>query len=228
MSRLRGFCLAVALSLLAFWPAHAQAPQVLQLGLQRTHEALFLSARMELEPAQVVEDALYKAVPLYFVWHADVSRSRWYWTDKRVASATRTLRLAYQPLTRRWRVSLSNETAAVAGGAGLQYALHQNFDSLNEALAGVGRVARWKLADAVRLEADAEHEVEFSFRLDLSLLPRPFQIGMANQPEWTVEVRQTLPVPARAEADKTPEHTTGGGVHAVELTGETTPREPAR
>ena len=227
MNRLRGFFLGMALSLLAFWPAHAQAPLVEQLGLQRTPEALFLSARMELQPAPVVEDALYKAVPLYFVWHADVYRYRWYWTDKRVASATRTLRLAYQPLTRRWRVSLSNETAAASGGAGLQYALHQNFDSLNEALAGVGRVARWKLADATRLEAEVDHEVEFSFRLDLTLLPRPFQIGMANQPEWTVEVRQTLPVPERAEAEKSPDHS-ASGVHAVEVTGETTMREPTR
>jgi hypothetical protein len=227
MSRLRGLVLGMALSLLAFWPAHAQAPQVQQLGLLRTPEALFLSARMELQPAPAVEDALYKAVPLYFVWHADVYRYRWYWTDKRVASATRTLRLAYQPLARRWRVSLSNETAASSGGAGLQYALHQNFDSLAEALAGVGRVVRWRLADAGRLEPEVEHEVEFSFRLDLTLLPRPFQIGMANQPEWNVEVRQTLPVPERVEADKATEHA-AGGVHAVELTGETSAHEPAR
>ena len=41
---------------------------------------------------------LLRGVPLYFVWQADVYRKRWYWTDKRVASAVRTLRLAYQPL----------------------------------------------------------------------------------------------------------------------------------
>jgi hypothetical protein len=226
MSGVRGFWLACALCLLAWWPAHAEAPQLLQLGLQRTPDALYLSARMELQPAAVVEDALYKAVPLYFVWHADVYRSRWYWTDKRVATAVRTLRLAYQPLTRRWRVSLSNETGSASGGAGLQYALHQNFDSLNEALAGVGRVVRWKLADASRLEPGAEHEVEFSFRLDLSLLPRPFQIGMANQPEWTVEARQTLPVPERIEAEKAADQQATGTT--VEVTGETTASEPPR
>lgn len=226
MSHWRLWWLGLLLSWFALWPARAEAPKVQQLTLLRTPDALFLSARMELQPAAAVEDVLYKAVPLYFVWHADVYRQRWYWTDKRVASATRTLRLAYQPLTRRWRVSLSNETAATSGGAGLQYALHQNFDSLNEALAGVGRVARWRLADAARLEPDADHEVEFSFRLDLNLLPRPFQIGMANQPEWTVEHRQTLVVPTQVEADKAPELATGA--HAVELTGEVGGREPAR
>lgn len=226
MSRWRAWWLGLILSWFALWPAHAEAPHVQQLTLQRTTDALFLSARMDLQPAAAVEDVLYKAVPLYFVWHADVYRQRWYWTDKRVASATRTLRLAYQPLTRRWRVSLSNETAAASGGAGLQYALHQNFDSLNEALAGVGRVARWRLADAGRLEPDADHEVEFSFRLDLNLLPRPFQIGMANQPEWTVEHRQTLVVPTQVEVDKAPELTSGA--HAAELTGDAGGREPAR
>ncbi|MBW0169615.1 MAG: DUF4390 domain-containing protein [Hydrogenophaga sp.] len=221
-----GLCLGLVLSLLMFWPAHAQAPQVQQISLLRTPEGLLLSARMGLQPASVVEEALYKAVPLYFVWHADVYRARWYWTDKRVATATRTLRLAYQPLTRRWRVSLSNDMAAAAGGAGMQYALHQNFDSLNEALAGVGRVARWRVADAARLEPGADHEVEFSFRLDLSLLPRPFQIGMGNQAEWNVEVRQTLPVPERIEPEKAADH--AAGVHAIELTGEASVSEPTR
>ncbi|MCW5655215.1 DUF4390 domain-containing protein [Hydrogenophaga sp.] len=192
----------LALLWLVFWPVQAQAPQLEQLSLLRTQEGLFLSARMELTPSPVVEDALLRAVPLYFVWHADVYRSRWYWTDKRVASATRTLRLAYQPLTRRWRVSLSNDPGAPAGGAGLQYALHQNFDSLTEALAGVARVARWRIASADRLEHDAAHQVEFAFRLDLSLLPRPFQIGMANQPEWAVELQRQLPVSETIEIEK--------------------------
>lgn len=184
--------------------AQPQRPQVFQLNLQRTTEALYLSARMELSPEQVVEEALLKSVPLYFVWQADLYRERWYWTDRRVASVTRTLRLAYQPLTRRWRVSLANDAGAVAGGAGLQYALHQNYDSLADALAGVGRVTRWKIVDAARLPTDEAHYVEFAFRLDLSLLPRPFQIGVGNQREWNIEVRDRIDVPPRAEPDRPP------------------------
>jgi Domain of unknown function (DUF4390) len=184
--------------------AQTQKPQVFQLNLQRTPEALYLSARMELSPEQVVEETLLKSVPLYFVWQADIYRERWYWTDRRIASVTRTLRLAYQPLTRRWRVSLSNDAGAIAGGAGLQYALHQNYDSLADALAGVGRVTRWKLADAARLPADESHYVEFAFRLDLSLLPRPFQIGIGNQREWSIEVRDRVNVPQRVEPERPP------------------------
>lgn len=184
---------------LALLLARAQPPQVQQLSLQRTAEGLFMSARFDLAPHGAVQDALLKGVPLYFVWQADVLRERWYWTDKRVAGASRTLRLAYQPLTRRWRVSISTEAGGGAGGgAGLPYALHQNHDTLEEALAAVGRVSRWRLAEASQLEPGASHMVEFGFRLDLSLLPRPFQIGLGNQEEWSMALERELGVPEAA------------------------------
>lgn len=194
--------LGVAWLLLALFagPAQAFAPEIQQMQLHRTTEALYLSARLKLQPGPGVEDALLKGVPLYFVWNADVYRHRWYWSDKRVASATRTLRLVYQPLTRRWRLSLAHEGSG--NSAGLQYALHQNFDSLAQAMAAVGRVARWKIADAARLDEEDTHRVEWGFRLDLALLPRPFQIGMANQPEWVMELQRALRVTEQVEAER--------------------------
>lgn len=175
-------------------PALAQPLDVRQLALQRTTEALYLNARLELTLAPAVQDALLKGVPLYFVWEARVWRNRWYWTDRRVADARRVLRLAYQPLTRLWRVSISTDVGGSAG-AGLPYALHQNHDSLEEALGAVARVARWRLVNAAELDPGASHAVAFAFRLDLSLLPRPFQIGLGNQSEWTLAVERELRVP---------------------------------
>lgn len=179
-------------------PLRAAEPDIRDAGLQRTADGLYFSARLVLSPSPAVEDALLKGVPLYFVWQADVVRDRWYWTDKRVAQLSRTWRLVYQPLTRRWRLSLSNDAVA-SGAAGLQYALHQNFDSLAEALASVGRVSRWKLVGAARLDSGTDERVEWRFRLDLSLLPRPFQFGMANQPEWVIDVQRRLVVPQQVE-----------------------------
>ncbi|MFM6986770.1 MAG: DUF4390 domain-containing protein [Hydrogenophaga sp.] len=186
----------LGLSVLLSRPLHAAEPAILQSALQRTPEGLFLSARLDLKPSPAVEDALLKGVPLYFVWQAEVVRERWYWTDKRLAQPTRIWRLAYQPLTRRWRLSLSTDTAPAGAGAGLQYALHQNFDALADALASVARVAQWKLLDAARLQDAADEYVLWSFRLELGLLPRPFQIGMANQPEWVIEVQRRVGVPS--------------------------------
>lgn len=201
---LRALWVALGLVWLMQAPARAYEPEILQMGVQRTPEAVYLSARLKLVPGAAVEDALLKGVPLYFVWQADVYRPRWYWSDKRMATALRTLRLAYQPLTRRWRVSLATDAGGVTG-SGLQYALHQNFDSLGEALAGVARVSHWKVADAARLQTDEPYRVEWRFRLDLSLLPRPFQIGMSNQPEWDIGVQKVLRVPAQAEPDTQPD-----------------------
>ena len=201
---LRALVLAIGLAWLVLTPARAYEPEILQMGVQRTPEAVYLSARLKLVPAAAVEDALLKGVPLYFAWQADVYRQRWYWSDKRMTTALRTLRLAYQPLTRRWRLSLSTDTGGVTG-TGLQYALHQNFYSLAEALAGVGRVSHWKVADAARLQSEDKYRVEWHFRLDLSLLPRPFQIGMSNQPEWDIAVQKVLRVPMQAEPDPFPD-----------------------
>lgn len=177
--------------------AAAEPPLVRQIILQRTPEALLLTARLSFTPHGAVQDALLKGVPLYFVWDATVLRERWYWTDKRVAGSRRVLRLVYQPLTRLWRVSVSND-AGGGVGAGLQYALHQSHDTLEDALAAVARVARWRLADAAQLEPGADHYVQFGFRLDLTLLPRPFQIGLGTQDEWTIAFEQRLPVPEQA------------------------------
>ena len=185
------WALLIGLCLLADARAN---PQVQQMALERTAEGLYLNARLGLGATPDVEDALVRGVPLYFVWQADVTRSRWYWADKRLVSAVRVLRLAYQPLTRRWRVSLSTDAGAAGGGAGLQYAAHQNHDSLADALASIGRPGRWRLLDAAQIEPGETHRVEVAFRLDLSLLPRPFQIGLGNDPDWTVQFQQRLTV----------------------------------
>jgi Domain of unknown function (DUF4390) len=184
-------------------PALARGPEVLQSALLRQTDGLQLSVRLALAPSPAVEDALLKGVPVYFVWQSEVVRERWYWTDQRIGSATRTLRLAFQPLTRRWRVSLSTDGAAKA--AGLQYALHQNFDSLAEALVGISRVAGWQIVEPGRLENGERFRARWRFRLDLSLLPRPFQIGMANQPDWLIEVQRELDVPPNNELEPRPE-----------------------
>ncbi|MDP3309548.1 MAG: DUF4390 domain-containing protein, partial [Polaromonas sp.] len=71
---------------------------------------------------------------------------------------------------------------------------------LAEALAAIQRISRWRIADAAEIDAASRHNVEFRFRLDLSQLPRPFQIGVAGQRDWTIAVedsRQLVAEPIR-------------------------------
>lgn len=142
---------------------------------------LFANVKIELPPA--VEDALLKGVPMFFVAQAEVVRHRWYWTDRKVASAQRHMRLVYQPLTRRWRL---NVASGVITPNSLGVALNLNFDSLSDAMAALQRLSGWKIADAGVIETDAVHKVEFRFDLDLGQLPRPFQIGALGQSDWTI------------------------------------------
>lgn len=193
---LRG--LRLALWLLAMPLAQAQnAVDLQQLRADRAGGEVLVSASVVFDLPSVVEDALLKGVPLFFMLEADLLQERWYWYDKKVAGVQRQLRLAYQPLTRRWRV---NATTAPGGDSSQGLALSQNFDTLAEALATVKKISRWKLADLGESESSAKYRVEFRFRLDLGQLPRPFQIGAIGQSEWDIQASGRVPL--RSEAGK--------------------------
>ena len=164
-------------------PALAQqsATEITQLRLERTEEGVLLSAIVTFELPTVIDDALDKGIPMFFVAEAVLFRDRWYWYDKQVATAARHMRLSYQPLTRRWRLVVSHTPI---GNSGL--ALGQSFETREEAMAAVRRVSHWKIAEAGEVDPDARYNVDFRFRLDVSQLPRPFQIGALGQADWNI------------------------------------------
>ena len=187
-------------ALLAWGHGAASATEITQLRVERAEDGIYLSASFRFELPPVIEDALLKGIPMFFVIEADIYRDRWYWTDPHVASAARTVRLGYQPLTRRWRINIAS--GLITSSAGLRAALNQNYDTLPEALSAIQRVAHWKIAETSDVDADAVHKLDFSFRLDLSQLPRPFQIGVAGQRDWNVsaQVKERLRLEAPAPA----------------------------
>ena len=169
--------------------ANAATAQLTQLRTQSAEDGIYLSANVDFELPNVVEDALLKGIPLFFVLEVEILRDRWYWTDLRVAAASRTIRLAYQPLTRRWRVNIGS--GLVGSASSLRATFNQNYETLAEALSAVQRVARWKVAELADIRPGADHSLVFSFKLDLSQLPRPFQIGVAGQRDWTIAIEST-------------------------------------
>jgi hypothetical protein len=170
--------------LLAWWlavmplPGQAQGVELLTLQAARAEGAVNLEFAARVALPRAVDDALQKGVPLYFVAEATLLRNRWYWRDERIARVSRSWRLAFQPLTGAWRVSL--------GG------LNQTYASLDEALAAVSRSGGWKLVDADRLDKDGSYYVEFNYRLDSSQLPGPMQFGLGGGSDWVVGVSRTL------------------------------------
>lgn len=173
---------ALACCLLVLAPqALAQAPvtEITQLRLERGDEGILLSAYVRFELPTIIDDALDKGIPMFFVADAVLFRDRWYWYDKEVATAARHMRLSYQPLTRRWRLVVSPNPI---GNSGL--ALGQTFDTREEALAAVQGISHWKIAELKDIDPDTRYNVDFRFRLDVSQLPRPFQIGAMGQADW--------------------------------------------
>ncbi len=162
------------------------------LTIDRADNALWLSAHFAFDLPAVVEDALLKGIPIYFVTEVDVLRERWYWTNRIVATVQRRARLAYHPLTRRWRLSVGAPDAADSS-QGLT--LSQNYDSLEAAMAAVRRISHWKVADLASIESGAQHLLQFRFQLDTTELPRPLQIGTLGQSDWVISLSATQKLP---------------------------------
>jgi hypothetical protein len=170
--------LVVGLCLVPTPPALAGEVELSNFEVTRTEEGVLLSFTTRFELPRNVEEALQKGVPLFFVAEAEIYRSRWYWRDPRVARASRVWRLAWQPLTRSYRVSF--------GG------LNQSFEALPDAMAALRGVARWKIAEGAQLEDGATHYIEFRYRLDTTQLPRPMQIGLVGQADWTLALEHSV------------------------------------
>jgi hypothetical protein len=174
------------------WPVAAQSrgASVTQMRLENGDDGVYLSATVQFELPTLVEDVLDKGIALHFVAEAELYRERWYWTDRKVAQVSRYMRLAYQPLTRRWRLNVA--PVPITANAGFGVSLNQNFDSLDEALDAVKRVGRLRLGDLAEIGEDGQHPVVFRFRLDTTQLPRPFQIGMVGQSEWDIATERSV------------------------------------
>ena len=166
--------------------------EVTELRLGRSEGALLLQSSLRLDLSSIVEDALQKGMPLYFLAEVEITRDRWYWTDKKISIVSRHYRLAYQPLTRLWRLNVSREPI---GSVGIASSLSQSFETLPEALAAIRRTVNWKVADLSDIEADSKYTLIFKFRLDVSQLARPFQMTAGSNAEWNLATQKTLRLP---------------------------------
>jgi hypothetical protein len=176
-------CCLVALAAPAWAQAQAPVTEITQLRVERTDDGVLLSANVKFELPPVIDDALAKGIPMFFVAEAVIFRDRWYWYDKQVSVAARHMRLSFQPLTRRWRLVVS---PTPIGNSGL--ALGQTFDTREEAMAAVQHISHWRVGESTDLDPEARYNVDFRFRLDVSQLPRPFQIGAVGHADWNIAV----------------------------------------
>jgi hypothetical protein len=162
---------AAMIALLLPAPAvHADVVPVKLAELRIDEGEVLLSAEFDLALTPTLEEALQKGIPLHFAVEFDLTRARWYWLDEKVAEWSVTYRVSYSPLTRQYRV---------ASGP-----LGQTFESLDDVERFIGRVSSRPVARVDMLTKGARYEAALRIRLDVTQLPKPFQVNALALREW--------------------------------------------
>ena len=165
---------SLLLALVLGWSAQARAEniKITHISLEASDEGYALDADFEIELNERLEDAINKGVPLYFEVEFELTRSRWYWFNERPVSRQLMLRLSYHALTRQYRISRG--------------ALHQSVSSLSEALRVLSRVRSWQVLERAQVGAGTDYQAALRMRLDVTQLPKPFQVNALTSREWNL------------------------------------------
>jgi len=153
--------------------ARADEIEIRNVRIDAIEEGLALHADFAFELNPRLAEAVKGGVPLYFVVEFELTRPRWWWFDEKSVAARNTVKLSYHPLSRQYRL---------ASGV-----IQQSFATLDEAVAVLRRVRNWIVVEKSAPLQDAIYEAALRMRLDLTLLPRPFQVSALTSRDWRLE-----------------------------------------
>jgi hypothetical protein len=185
--------LLAAAAFAAACAARADEIEVTDARLAVTEDNVALSADFAFELNPRLVEVATNGVPLYFVVEFELTRPRWYWFDEKAAAKRLQLRLSYHALSRQFRLSTG--------------VLQQNYATLEEALNVLRRVRNWPVVDRPASLTDANYEAAVRMRLDVTLLPKPFQLSAITNRELNLESswrRFTFRPPAAALPSSAP------------------------
>ena len=155
--------------------AIARAQPVLQVNnaaMEISETRYVLNADFHLDLSGPLLEALNNGVSLGFLVEFELTRPRWYWFDEKTVSEKLELRLSYLTLAQQYRLSSGS--------------LYQNFSSLNEALAALGRVHGWAVLGQDQIDNGRSYIAAVRMRLDPAQLPAPFRVSSVTNREWTL------------------------------------------
>ena len=164
--------LVLAAGFLLSGSVHAENIRIKSVALDAADEGYQFNADVEITLNPILERSLGKGIVLYFVSELTLLRPRWYWLDEKVARSKQREALSYYALTRQYRLSRGS--------------LSQNFSTLKEALQVLGRLRNHPIVANSELNQDVEYIAELRVWLDLSRLPKPFQVEALSSKEWNL------------------------------------------
>ncbi len=167
------FGAGLALAASVATPVLADEIEVVDARLSAAEEGVILAADFAFELGPRLAEVVTNGVPLYFVVEFELTRPRWYWFDEKTAAKRLQLRLSYHPLSRQYRLSTG--------------VLQQNYPTLEDALKVLRRVRNWLVVDRSVGLAEASYEAAVRMRLDVALLPKPFQLSAITSRELNLE-----------------------------------------
>jgi len=150
----------------------AEGIKIKSFELEKADNDWLLNATFQIELSPGLEDAVQKGVVLYFQTEFDLMRSRWYWFDEKSVLVQRQARLSYQPLTQQYRIASDGFTFSAR--------------TMSEALQAVGSIGGWRVIDGSQLDPSKSYTASMRMSLDLSKLPKPFQVNALNNRDWNV------------------------------------------
>lgn len=153
--------------------AAAEGIEVKSAELRLVNDAYELNADIAVNLQKNLEDALRKGLILHFRTEFELSRPRSWWFAESIAEAERTSILSYHLLLRRYYLETNYQL--------------KTYDTLGEALAALGHIEGWQVADKNQLKPKETYRGELRLRLDLSQLPKPIQINALAGGKWKAE-----------------------------------------
>lgn len=168
---LRSFFFSVFV-LLAAPGAQATDISVRNLQLVAHEEGYSLAADININFNTRLEEAVNKGVVLYFAVEFELTQARWYWFDEQIIRRSKTFQLSYHALTRQYRLSTG--------------ALHQSFDTLDEALLVMSRLRYWQVLEKGEVKAGQTYLAGLRIRLDLTPMAKTFQVSALANKDWNL------------------------------------------
>jgi len=171
--RIKQFIFLCLMALIVFsTTAHAEGIKIKSFELERVDSDWLLNASFQIELSPGLENAVQKGVVLYFQTDFELTRARWYWFDEKPVVAQRQTRLSYQPLTQQYRIASDGFTFSAK--------------TISEALQAVGTIGGWRVIDNEQLDPNKAYTASLHMALDLSKLPKPFQVNALNNRDWNI------------------------------------------
>jgi hypothetical protein len=177
-------------SVLLMWlfttAAHAEGISVNKAEVRLSEDGYHLAASYDIHLTFVVQQALARGIPLYFVSEFSLTRPRWYWFEEQVFVGEQTSKLSYNVLTRQYRISRG--------------ALFQNFVSFEDAVNMLSRQSSAAIhaelikqsdgyiAGLIRkIKTETNYFAVVRLRLDTAQLPKLLQVNAMTGNDWTLD-----------------------------------------